>query len=240
MAPGLQWSEPIRDHDGVSAVASHHHGDRSGDDRVRSVWCRCSSWTPVAPVRGASIRAVPPSGISGFLTAELANAADAEQAEDVTVTLEATTDCDAASAICTTDGRRLSNAVSATVSGPSNTAATGAPTITGEARVGETLTASTADIEDADGLSGATFAFQWVSVDGGAEDDIAGATGASYVLGDADVGAEIKVRASFTDDAGNGEELASAATARVEPRPRTRRPRAPLPLVAVRRGPARR
>jgi hypothetical protein len=35
--------------------------------------------------------------------------------EDVTVTLAATTDCDASGAICTPDGRRLSNSVSATV-----------------------------------------------------------------------------------------------------------------------------
>ena len=44
---------------------------------------------------------------------------------------------------------------------------------------------------------------------------------ASYVLADADVGATIKIRASFTDDAGNREELTSAATARVEPPPLT-------------------
>ena len=143
--------------------------------------------------------------------------------EDVTVTLAAPADCGAAGAICTTDGRRLSNTVSATVSGPEpvavNTPATGAPTITGEAQVGETLTASTAGIEDADGLSGATFAFQWVSVDGGAEADIAGATGGSYTLADSDAGAAIKVRASFSDDAGNSEELTSAAPATVAPRP---------------------
>ena len=41
------------------------------------------------------------------------------------------------------------------------------------------------------------------------------------MLADADVGATIKIRASFTDDAGNREELTSAATARVEPPPLT-------------------
>ena len=51
--------------------------------------------------------------------------------------------------------------------------------------------------------------------------DISGATSASYVLADADVGTTIKVRASFTDDAGNGESLTSAATAQVQPRPLT-------------------
>ena len=51
--------------------------------------------------------------------------------------------------------------VANTVPRPENTPATGAPTIAGTARVGETLTASTADIEEADGLSRAAFAFQW-------------------------------------------------------------------------------
>ena len=132
---------------------------------------------------------------------------------DVTVTLSATTDCDAAGAICTPDGRKLSNSPSATVSGPSNQPATGAPTIAGTARVGETLTASTADIEDADGLSGAAFAFQWLS--GGA--DVAGATEASYTLADSDEGSTVKVRVTFTDDAGNEETLTSAATEAVAP-----------------------
>ena len=138
----------------------------------------------------------------------------------MTLTLAARTDCTAASAICAADGWKLSSPVSATVSGPGNAAATGAPAISGAAQAGETLTATTEGISDADGLSGAAFSFQWVSNDG-SDTDIAGATGSSYVLADADVGATIKVRASFTDDAGNGEALTSAATAAVQPRPLT-------------------
>ena len=137
---------------------------------------------------------------------------------DVTVSLAATTDCSASTAICAQDGRMLSNSPSATVSGPGNTAATGAPAITGEARVGETLTASTDGIADADGLSGASFAFQWVSIDDGAEADIAGATGASYTLADSDEGKAVKVRVTFTDDAGSEETLTSAPTATVSAR----------------------
>ena len=45
----------------------------------------------------------------------------------------------------------------------SNTPATGAPTITGTVRVGETLTANTTDISDSDGLNNATFTYQWLS-----------------------------------------------------------------------------
>ena len=98
---------------------------------------------------------------------------------------------------------------------PSNTPATGAPAIGGTARVGETLTASTSGISDADGLDNATYRYQWTA--GGS--DIAGATGSSHTLSDDDVGKTIKVKVSFTDDSGNRESLTSAATAQVEARP---------------------
>ena len=108
-------------------------------------------------------------------------------------------------------------AVTNTVPQPTNAAATGAPAISGTARVGETLTASTAGIADANGLAGAEFAYQWVSSDGGTDADIAGATQQSYTLAEADAGKRIKVRVSFTDDAGHLETLTSAATGTVAP-----------------------
>ena len=101
-----------------------------------------------------------------------------------------------------------------------NSPATGAPTITGAAQVGETLTASTSGIEDDDGLDSATFSFQWLADD----TDIAGATGSSYTLTDSDEGKAIRVKVSFTDDVGNEETLPSAATAVVAS--------APTPLTA--------
>ena len=94
---------------------------------------------------------------------------------------------------------------------PTNTPATGAPAIGGTAQVGETLTADTAGIDDADGLANAAFSYQWLAD----ATEIAGATGSSYSIVDADVGKTIKVRASFSDDAGNEEILTSAATAAV-------------------------
>ena len=42
--------------------------------------------------------------------------------------------------------------------------------------------------------------------------DISGATATAYTLADADEGAAVKVRVSFTDDAGNEESLTSSAT----------------------------
>ena len=105
-------------------------------------------------------------------------------------------------------------AVANTVARAANAAATGAPAITGAARVGETLTASTAGIADANGMTGASYAWQWVSGDA----DIAGATSRTYTLAEADAGKRIKVRVSFTDDAGNRETLMSAATGAVAAR----------------------
>ena len=93
----------------------------------------------------------------------------------------------------------------------SNTPATGAPTITGTVRVGETLTANTTDISDSDGLNNATFTYQWLSDD----TDITDATGSTYALVAADEVKTVKVRITFTDDAGNDESLTSAPTATV-------------------------
>ena len=101
-----------------------------------------------------------------------------------------------------------------------NAPAQGRPEIRGTARVGETLTASTSGISDADGLDNAAFAYRWLR--GGA--DIPGATGSSYTAENADEGERLKVRVDFTDDAGNDESLTSAATDAVEAAPRANAP----------------
>ena len=100
---------------------------------------------------------------------------------------------------------------------PANTPATGAPSISGTVRVGETLTAETSAIADADGLDNVGYSYQWLA--NGA--DIGGATSSSYTLVEADAGLTIKVKVSFRDDKNNPETLTSAATAAVEPRPNT-------------------
>ena len=96
-----------------------------------------------------------------------------------------------------------------------NTAAAGAPAISGTPRVGEELTASTSDISDADGLDDASFAYQWIRAD----TDIPGATGSTYTPVATDEGERLKVRVGFTDDAGNEESLTSAATDAVAEEP---------------------
>ena len=101
-----------------------------------------------------------------------------------------------------------------------NTAAVGAPTITGTAQVGETLTAATTGITDADGLASPGYTYQWIRVDG-SEVDIAGANSSTYILDAADLGKTIKVRVTFTDDASNSETLTSVATETVIAAPNT-------------------
>ena len=91
------------------------------------------------------------------------------------------------------------------------------PVIRGVARVGETLTADTSGISDADGMENASFAYRWLA--GGT--DIPGATGSNYTLTAGEQGKTIKVRVSFTDDADNQETLTSAATEAVAARPNT-------------------
>ena len=98
---------------------------------------------------------------------------------------------------------------------PANTPATGAPTITGTARVGETLTAATTGIMDADGLTSPSYAYQWIRVTSGTDADISGATSSTYTLVAADADTTIKVKVSFEDDASNAETRTSAATATV-------------------------
>ena len=91
-----------------------------------------------------------------------------------------------------------------------NIAASGAPTITGTARVGWTLTAVTTGITDANGLTSPGFTYQWIRVNG-SEADIAGENSSTYTLVAADLGKTIKVKVNFTDDDGYTETLTSGA-----------------------------
>ena len=108
-----------------------------------------------------------------------------------------------------------------------NTRATGAPTIDGNAQVGEALTADTSGIDDDDGLTNVAFSYQWTRNDGGADSNIQDATGSSYTLVKADEGKTIKVTVSFTDAEGNHETLTSDPTEEVEAKPNTRATGAP-------------
>lgn len=93
-----------------------------------------------------------------------------------------------------------------------NYPATGQPSISGLGQAGRWLIASSMGVHDSNGqynaeLEGnyASYAYQWVRVDGGAESEITGAIDASYLLADADTDKTIKVKVRFMDDAGNSE-----------------------------------
>ena len=129
----------------------------------------------------------------------------------VVLVLPPTADCTIEGAVCTGDGRPLSSRLEITVPGsPANSPAQGSPTIRGASEVGQILTVDTSSIADEDGLTGATFSYQWVLFNGNAYTDIQGATDSTYILVSDDEGKAFKVRVSFTDDAGYKESVTSA------------------------------
>ena len=102
-----------------------------------------------------------------------------------------------------------------TTSGATDHPATGAPTIAGTVAVRQTLTASTADIADGNGVANASYSYQWVRLDEGAPEDIQDARTSTYRVGLDDVGKQLAVRVDFTDDGGFAETLTSTATVAV-------------------------
>ena len=91
-----------------------------------------------------------------------------------------------------------------------NESPTGSASISGAATEGETLTAVTSSIADADGLG--SFSYQWLR-DGSA---ISGATNSTYALTNSDLGAAVSVRVSYTDQSGTVESLTSDNTSTIE------------------------
>ena len=140
---------------------------------------------------------------------------------DVTLSIDETPifGCSASDAICSleTHGKRLYQGDSRTVpyvqaqrEETPNSPATGQPTISGTPESGQVLTASTSNIQDANGLNGATFSYQWQRYDGSSRTDIAGATSRRYTVTDDDEGKQLSVTVSFTDDDGYDESRTSA------------------------------
>ena len=115
------------------------------------------------------------------------------------------------------DGNRVlstrDGSASVTIEGVGNSLPTGSVTISGVAAEGETLTAVTSSIADADGLG--SFSYQWRRGD----DDISGATNSSYTLTADDIGYGISVHISYTDGRGTTETLLSGSRSVVESLP---------------------
>ena len=104
-----------------------------------------------------------------------------------------------------------------------NTPASGEPYITGEPVIDVTLVAGTSGIADEDGLTNAVYSYQWLRHDLATETDtdIAGATGETYTVTADDEGRALRVKVSFTDDAGNAESRTSRPTDAVTAPPDT-------------------
>ncbi|MYF28971.1 MAG: hypothetical protein F4169_08920, partial [Gammaproteobacteria bacterium] len=92
-----------------------------------------------------------------------------------------------------------------------NTAAAGAPAVSGTAQVGATLAGVTDAITDADGLAAPGYRYEWLRVGpDGDSNAVVVATTAGYTLTGADAGRKVRLRVRFTDDLGNTETRTSA------------------------------
>ena len=210
---GTRQKAPVTGHFGN--LPSEHVGDE--DFSFRIYFSEVVSTTAdalqdhVLAVAGGAVSSVEAAGDDDRIWAV---SVTPESTGAVTIEIEAGLDCALSGAACTADGRRLFNRMELEVAGPKKNPATGPPTIRGQTRVGATLRASLSALDDPDGLSGAVFSYQWLADDAGIED----ATASTYFLDADDEGKTIRVRVSFTDDAGNDETLTSAATTAVAPR----------------------
>ena len=98
-----------------------------------------------------------------------------------------------------------------------NSPATGRPVISGRPEVGHTLTVSTSDIRDDNGLTNPGYIYQWQRLDGGVYTDISGPNAMVYTLTPDDRGKRIRVKVTFTDDDGSRHVLTSLDTGTVQP-----------------------
>ena len=139
-----------------------------------------------------------------------------EDAGAVTVELRAGRECTEAGAICTFSGIQLARGIKAIIGGlvtatltvpEQNSPASGQPDITGNAAVGSWLGVNLSAVSDPNGLSGASYSYQWFR----SNDPISGATTSSYTVVRADGGHNLKVTVSFTDDDGFDENVTSEA-----------------------------
>ena len=188
-----------------------------------------ADFTVTAGKRARTIAVTTLTANEKTLTLELTSAI----AQGETVLLEyATKDtgiADAAGNVFRKDRRQVTNEVSAENKAPTghlsismlldgNTVTATRPlpedqtTLSATPTVGNTLTAVTSEISDADGPETLSFSYQWQA--GG--DDIAAATAETFTLTNAQLGKQIKVIVRYTDAANRVETLASAQTNQVK------------------------
>ena len=96
-----------------------------------------------------------------------------------------------------------------------NNEASGSPVITGEPMVGQTLTADTSGINDKDGINNAVFTYRWYRCEGQGTKNLS--TQSTYTVQESDIGRQIQLVVSFTDDVGYQERISSTPTDAVVP-----------------------
>ena len=79
---------------------------------------------------------------------------------------------------------------------------TGLPTINGGIEEGDTLTVSTADISDEDGIRASSWQYQWQRSAGDSFTDISGESSTSYPTDHSDAGQNIRIVVSYSDSFG--------------------------------------
>ena len=90
--------------------------------------------------------------------------------------------------------------------------ATGAPSVSGVATAGETVTAAPGDVADAEGVDAGTSSYSWLRCNAaGAQCTTHIGTGPTHVLTANEAGARIRVRLDFRDGLGTAESRTSAA-----------------------------
>ena len=167
---------------------------------------------------GAATGAGTATFLAGSPTVQVSVATTGDSAHEAhgSVTLTLTADTSANPAYVLGDP----STATAVVRDDDNAAPTGAPTIDDTTPVvGQTLTADASNLDDPDGLTNRSFTWQWIRVSGGTATRISGATAETYTVVDADMGATLKVEATFTDDDGTEETVESTETATVEAAP---------------------
>ena len=97
-----------------------------------------------------------------------------------------------------------------------NSTPTEGPTVTGLAVQNQLLTADPSSIIDLDGLSNPQFTYQWQANDGLGFVNIAGATGSTFALGQAQVDQEVRVVIGYVDAFGVAESVSSNILGPVE------------------------
>ena len=131
----------------------------------------------------------------------------ADQGKTIKVKVSFTDDAD--------NDESLTSVATVAIAAAPNREATGKPAIGGMPQVGQTLTADPSNISDLDGITKATFAYQWRG--GGLT--IIGANRSTYTLTASDQGKTITVRVTFTDDRNSIESRTSNATTAVAAAP---------------------